>query len=483
MLSAQLSKAAVPKPGLTPDIAFEQRLRKRERLEGTPRMAAARAAWRNRRAARSGLSASAQTTAGATDVATTVPAIGDLMKLNVNTLSYCDQPDYRTGRVVAITDRAIVVGDTANPSGGFTDAEYRSIGVTFDTLVDPVDRAAFGAPSDIDNNGHVIIFFTRAVNELTASGAGGVTLGYFYNRDLLPRVNTPATNCPASNEAEVMFLLVPDTGGVINGNRRSKSQVVTFASGTVAHEYQHMINAGRRLYVNAVGEHFEERWLDEGLAHIAEDINFWRAAGKNTRTNLDNSVYSDPKASAAYSTFEANNFLRYQIYLARPEIQSPIGFDAFDDDLQTRGAIWSFLRFAADHQPVGQDNAFWFKLVNSTTSGIANLTSALGAPPNALLRDWSISVFLDDNAANVDPRFQQPSWNLRSALTNGGTSLAFPLLTHLLADNTNSSTLMVGNGVSFFRFSVANNQDALFTVTSGGQPLPSTVQLAVVRVK
>ena len=106
VLSAQLSKAAIPKPGLTPDIAFEQRLRRRERLKGTPRMAAARAAWRNRRAARSGLSASAQTTAGATDVATTVPAIGDLMKLNVNTLSYCDEPDYRTGRVVAITDRS-----------------------------------------------------------------------------------------------------------------------------------------------------------------------------------------------------------------------------------------------------------------------------------------------------------------------------------------------------------------------------------------
>ena len=189
VLASQLARTSIPKPGLTPDVAFEQRLRKRERLEGTPRMAAARAAWRNRRAA-SGLSARAQTTTGTTDVATTVPAVGDLMKLNVNTLNYCDQPDYRTGRVVAITDRAIVVGDTANPAGGFTDAEFRSIGVTFDTLVDPVDRAAFGAPSDIDNNGHVIIFFTRAVNELTASGAGGVTLGYFYNRDLLPKVSS-----------------------------------------------------------------------------------------------------------------------------------------------------------------------------------------------------------------------------------------------------------------------------------------------------
>jgi hypothetical protein len=80
------------------------------------------------------------------------------------------------GKVVAITNKAVVIADTANPAGGFTDAEYQSIGVTFDTLVDPVDRAAFGAPSDIDNNGRVLIFFTRAVNEITTSGASGVVL-------------------------------------------------------------------------------------------------------------------------------------------------------------------------------------------------------------------------------------------------------------------------------------------------------------------
>ena len=89
------------------------------------------------------------------------------MSLNVNANDYCINPDVRTGKVVAITSKAIIVADTANPAGGFTDAEYQSIGVTFDTLVDPVDRAAFGDATDIDNNGHVIMFFTRAVNEMT----------------------------------------------------------------------------------------------------------------------------------------------------------------------------------------------------------------------------------------------------------------------------------------------------------------------------
>ena len=205
-------------------------------------------------------------------------------------------------------------------------------------------------------------------------------------------------------------MLVPDTGGVINGNRRSKSQVVTFANGTVAHEYQHMINAGRRLYVNAVGEHFEERWLDEGLAHIAEDINFWRAAGQEYASRISTTASSPtrkrpPRIRRSSRTISCatGSTLRDRKFSRRSDSMHSMTI------CRRAGPIWSFLRFAADHQPVGQDNTFWFKLVNSTTSGIENLTAALGGSPYPLLRDWSISVFLDDNAANVDPRFQQPS--------------------------------------------------------------------------
>jgi hypothetical protein len=409
--------------------------------------------------------------------------VGDLLKLNTNAIDFCDNPDVRTGRVAAVTDKAIIVADTGNPAGGFTDADYRSIGITFDTLVDPLDRAAFGAPSDIDNNGRVIVFFTRAVNERTAQGSSSVVLGLFYARDLYPKTGGPIP-CSASNVAEMFYLLVPDPNGVVNGNKRTTAQVLTFTNGTVAHEYQHLINASRRMYVNGGGTTTEESWLNEGLSHIAEQLAFFKSSGRSPRQNLDNSGFSDPVFASAFSTYENNNFNRYKAYLARPEQQAPIGFDSFDDDLPTRGAIWSFLRFAADHLPApSQENNFWFNLVNTKATGVANLTAALGQPPNSLLRDWAISVFLDDNAPNVDPRFQQPSWNLRSAMTNGGTSLAFPLATRVLTDNVPSTTTLVGDGVSFFRFSIPSSQDALVTVTSGSQALPGTVQLSLVRVR
>ena len=459
-----------PVPRIVPNDAFEAGLRARERTEAARRFGNSVA---GRRALRD--------LVAATSVA--VPAVGDLINLNANAIDFCDNPSLRTGRVMAVTDKAIVVADTENPAGGFSADEYRSIGVTFDTLVDPIDRAAFGAPSDIDNNGHVILFFTQAVNELTPAQSSTVTLGFFYARDLYPKTVAPGP-CAGSNVGEVFYLLVPDSSGVVNGNKRSKSLVTTLTNGTVAHEYEHLINASRRMYVNSVGPVFEERWLDEGMAHIAEELNFFRAAGRSPRTNLDASLFNDPVVSAAYATFSINNFRRYGQYLPRTETQGPVGFDAFDDDLPTRGAIWNFLRFAADHVAASNENSLWFKLVNSRTSGMTNLTSALGVAPNTLLRDWATSVFLDDDAASVDPRFQQPSWNARSILTGAGTSTPFPLVTRLLnVDGSLLSTSLVGNGVAFLRFSVPGGQDALLTTTSGGQALPSSVKLSVVRIR
>jgi hypothetical protein len=145
--------------------------------------------------------------------------------------------------------------------------------------------------------------------------------------------------------------------------------------------------------------------------------------------------------------------------------------------------VWIFLRFAADHLPAGAENPFWYSLVNSKTSGLTNLASALGSSPTNMLRDWAISVFMDDNGVGPAYRFQQPSWNLRSIITNGGASIAYPLLTRQLTDASPTTTTITGYSTAFLRFSVPAGQDALLAVTSGNQPLPSTVQLSVVRVR
>jgi hypothetical protein len=483
--SASVNALRIPAgPPLPLDYAREARMREQERREATLRIPTLRL---QNRSTRAGHFLDASATAVRHDVmgalaATTGPSIGDIIKLNANALDFCENPDVRVGRVVAITDKAIVIADTANPTGGFTSDEYRSIGVTFDTLVDPTDRRMFGDPSDIDNNGRVIMFFTRAVNELTQRNASSLYLGFYYQRDLFPKTSSAGT-CAGSNVGEMFYLLVPDPTGVVNGNVRDKADVITYTLGTVAHEYQHLINASRRMYVNKFGAVFEEKWLDEGLSHAAEDLNFWAASGLNPRANVDNSALADPRVSTAYKTFMLFNQNRYKQYLGATETQAPVGSTEADDDLFTRGAIWSFLRYSADRLGPNAEPGFWFSLVNNNARGVANLSSALGTPVGPWLRDWAISNYVDDNAAGSDPRFVQPSFNFRSLMTGGGAEGTFPLGTRALSTTGSSTVSLASYGVSFLRFSVPSGQDALLTATSLGQSLPSSVQLAIVRVR
>jgi hypothetical protein len=282
----------------------------------------------------------------------------------------------------------------------------------------------------------------------------------------------------------MFYLLVPDPDGTVS-DPRSASSVVTWTNGTVAHEYQHLINASRRSGGNPnVNPTQEETWLNEGLSHIAEELVFFRASGLSMRANLiSDAITANTRAGAAFSTYEANNFARFRRYLQSTESQAPISSDVTDADLQTRGAIWSFLRYAADRQP-GGDGTLWYKLVNTQSTGLTNLAEALGTDPAPLLRDWAVSLYMDDNAPNVDRRFIQPSWNLRNALSLVSTTgTVYPLSTRAVLENASLVLTLNASSVAFLRFGVPAGQDALVTMTSTGAPLPASIQLSVVRVK
>ncbi|HEX3868002.1 MAG TPA: hypothetical protein VHV78_14670, partial [Gemmatimonadaceae bacterium] len=231
------------------------------------------------------------------------PTIGTLFTLNANGNAgeSCTNPIDVTARVAAVSNTAIVVADTANPAGGFTDAEYGSFATMFDTLISPLDVSNFGQPSDIDKNGRIIIFFTKEVNKLTPAGSAGEVGGFFDERDLFPTTTTTdLQGCPTSNFAEMFYVIVPDPTGKYN-NARSKASVQELAPGTLAHEYQHLINAGRRLYVNDA-DTFEEVWLNEGLSHIAEELLYYRVARLTPRENIGiSTVAADMGALSAFN--------------------------------------------------------------------------------------------------------------------------------------------------------------------------------------
>jgi hypothetical protein len=275
--------------------------------------------------------------------------VGDLVRLNVNGEQNCTNGIYHIARVEAIGDKSMILADTLNPKNGFTTADYQRYAAKFDTLIYPLDEGAFGAPTDIDNNGRVGIIFTRAVNELTPAGSDQYVGGFTFSRDLFPKVGTDrAEACETSNQGEYFYALAPDPLGTINSNPRSTDFVDKATVPVLAHELQHLINVSRLLYVNTTATAYEEVWLDEGLAHIAEELLFYRESRTAPRTNLDlDAIRARSAIVTAFNEDMIGNAGRYGSYLEAPNTSSPY---ASGDELTTRGAAWDFLRYLADQK-------------------------------------------------------------------------------------------------------------------------------------
>lgn len=411
--------------------------------------------------------------------------LNQILTLNANANDPCSNPINVDARVAAISNTAYILADTTNPAGGFTDAEYASFGATFDTLVTPVDVQNFGQPTDIDKNGKVVILFTKEVNKLTSRGAVGVVGGLFFERDLFP-VKDDATlglqGCATSNVGEMFYLLVPDPNGVFS-DKRSKTDVLNLTPGTLAHEYQHLINAGRRLYVNNAFD-FEDVWLNEGLSHIAEELLFYHVSGLNPRQNIDVTTLRSASQVDAFNNYQGSNIGRFEVFLGKPSQTSVYGNN---DSLETRGATWDLLRYLADHRNT-TDAQTWQALVNSRLSGQQNLAGVFGSDYMTQIRDWATSVFSDDIPGVTDARFLEPSWNMRDIFPNlvnsSGQRLGkYPLQVIPLADAAPANVSVVAGGEAYIRFSVPAGTSASIDWTAGGLPVSPLMQFTVVRTK
>ncbi len=419
------------------------------------------------------------------------PAVGQVFTVNANggftDADACDVPINIGARVAAVGTTNIVLADTANPLPTFSDADYAKFSTEFDTLINPLDVQNFGQPSDIDHNGKVLILFTKEVNKLTpkVNPDGGVIGGFFFERDLFPTTDNNTIGlqgCPTSNFAEMFYVLAPDQNAVFSG-ARLPADVLAQTPGTLAHEYQHLINAGRRLYVNTFQGFFEDTWLNEGLSHIAEELLFYRRSGLVPRQNISLNTLSTQTISQIFSDEQGQNTSRYQVFLGKPDATSVY---AGNDELETRGATWNLLRYLADHRGTAGDADTWSMLVNTEGHGQANLAHVFGADYMTQIRNWATSVFADDIAGVSDTRYLQPSWNYRSIFPalclNDACTITlnkYPLKVIPLSDGSPATFTVFAGGAEYLRFFVPAGATASIDWTTSS----SLAQFTFVRSK
>jgi hypothetical protein len=433
------------------DWTFERDLRRREREQLSPGAARSRTLMRALQAA--------------------APlAVGDLLPLSA--ASECDSSDVRTGRVQFVGQHSIVVADTANPAGGLSAADYAHFGTTYDTLLHAVVTDHFGEPAGMNGETRVMIFYTRAVNELTSADADGVVGGYFWAGDLFPR-----TACAGSNEREMFYVLAADPSGTINGNVRTVEYVQRATAGTIAHELQHLVNASRRIHIND-SPVWEETWLNEGMSHIAEELVFYRALGATAGQNLGpTDIGSTPARVDVMNRYAISNLLRFDRYLEDHERQGPF---QQDDDLATRGASWQYLRYALDRRG-GDARVHLSSLVNSMTAGLANLEAVFGADP----RDWFVddmtALYADDTISGIDSRYRHPSWNFRPIFNWIGDG--YSLKPRVLQDTVPTSLTLQGWGTAYLRTAVRAGRVARVQLGDESSPPADSMELVLVRTR
>lgn len=416
-----------------------------------------------------------------------VPAVGETVALRVinrdpQNANLCENPHQRTGRVTAITPNAILVEDTLNPVP-LSMADVERIASEYEELVHPVAVENFGEPTDVDGNERVYIFMTSALNEYASRSGGGITVGFTFALDLLPRLGeNGALGCSASNEGEIFYVIAPDPQGVI-GLQVPEALVRRLTTAIVIHELQHMISSGRRLYEVEDAQQFEELWLNEGLSHIAEELVFYAATGLRPRSDIDWALITaaDPVLDA-YNRFVRDNLSIYANYLETPEGESLMGKSSSDDDFTTRGATWAFLRYLADQTP-GEDAALFHALVNSPIGGLANLRRALDTDPLTWMQRWTVSNYADGlpPQQRIDARYTQPSWNYRSIYE--GEIGAMPLEPRLLQPDDSLLVTLRGGGSSYLLLRARAGRHARLTTERASAPVFGEFRASIVRVE
>jgi hypothetical protein len=414
----------------------------RARIEGR-----VRESERRLLATRSLANVALRTTFGASSQRAPDPVrVGDTLSFHVpdvSTDNLCTNYVDVRAVVKAISATAIVALDVAAPSRGFTVADFGSIADEFNSLILPTDTQWFGAPTDLNDDGHITILYTPRINRLTPTGSLGYVGGFFLSTDLLPRSN-PVQNwtCPSSNEQEIFYLLAADPDGTVNGNRFSLETTRESSRGTTAHELQHMINQGIRQTVTR-SDHLEVAWLNEGLSHFAEEL-----VGRASRGYADNKKLSWDDVLFELDDFDSffrQNLLRLRLWLDRPDLWSPTSGSALTQ-LAPRGAAWALLRYSTDQYGGSNPRAFVRSLVAGPEVDIANLEARTHANFADVVAGFLVASFADSTIGSMAPRYSFASWSMRDVMTNfnGGD---FPLRTRRLpsADVVTSSPSGSGN--------------------------------------
>ncbi len=273
--------------------------------------------------------------------------------------------------------------DTLAPSQGFSVSQVQQIGAYFDQTLYPIDTTAFGQPSDVDQNGRVIMLMSPVVNADTprdVCAAQGYVLGFF------DPVDFDGASDPNSNHGEVFYSIVPDPGASVSC-AHTVSAVMSSTPATFLHELQHLISFSRHVVLG--GGSPQAGWLDEGMSIAAEELGslYYESRCPPPACRSDPSQLF-PDSSQGF----VNGFLydSYE-YALKPDTASVTLHSDADAGFSWRGGDWALVHWLGDQYGAG----IYKKIENSSSVGVAGIEAASGQAFPVLFANFGLALYTD----------------------------------------------------------------------------------------
>jgi len=354
-------------------------------------------------------------------------------------------------RLAYVGTNILLYVDTLTAANGFATGDLSGIGNLFDQTLYPIDVNEFGQPSDIDQNGRLIMLMTPVVNSLVTSAdceQDGFVGGFFTGFDL-------ASNSPDSNQGEVFYTVAPDPAGV-SSCAHTVADIELTVPATFLHEVQHLINFSQHVIVHNASE-AEEGWLDEGLSIVAEELGSRYYEQKfPPPTGRTNPLQLFPDSSQGFiGGLLADSYS----FLLKPDTATITLHTDADAGLAWRGSVWLLARWLGDLKGEG----VYKRLESTALTGTANIEAATGVPFEQLFADFGIALYADSIPGIARSAMPQPdrfvTRNLRqlyaalfrAAGPSTNVPRPFPIVVQSIPANQALSGSMLPGTVAYYR--------------------------------
>jgi hypothetical protein len=374
--------------------------------------------------------------------------------------------------------------DTLAPANGFTPTQLQTFGQHFDDTLYPIDTTAFGAPTDIDANGRVIMLLSPAVNAATPAAtctSQGYIAGFFAPFDFNP-------SDPNSNQGEIFYSIVPDPVGTVSCIH-SVAEVDFAVPAVFLHELQHLINFGQHVVVS--GGQPGASWLDEGMSIVAEELGSVHyeqlCPPPACRTNP---AQLFPDSSQGF--IQSMLYDSYQ-YARLPDTASITLSDDGSPGISWRGGTWLLARYLGDQFGSG----VYRQLENGPSGGVADIEQVSGRSFPALFADFGLALYTDSlpglprTTAPAVNRFTSRNvkqlWARLFATSGGSPDVPLEEPVQLFAVTPDTATAIMYPGTTtFFRLDTPASAPTVTIrfAAPGGAAFPASLkpQIAVFRL-